>query len=111
MKTHLFKYIENFTTKKQKFQTKFPRSFLISAKYIDCGYLLELPQQGEYPQPMFLSRNKKINVYPCKPQVYCIKVGFKRFKTGSTHWSSFLFALPHMNTFLLPFSWKTSAKK
>ena len=25
---------------------------------------------------MFLSRNKKHNVYPCKPQFYCIKVGF-----------------------------------
>ena len=29
---------------------------------------------------MFLSRNKKNNVYPCKPQFYCIKVGFKGFK-------------------------------
>ena len=26
---------------------------------------------------MFLSRNKKINVYPCKPQFYYIEVGFK----------------------------------
>ena len=26
---------------------------------------------------MFLSRNKKNNVHPCKPQFYCIKVGFK----------------------------------
>ena len=26
---------------------------------------------------MFLSRNKKNNVYPCKPQFYSIKVGFK----------------------------------
>ena len=29
---------------------------------IDCGYSLELPRQGgsnEYPQFMFLSRNKK----------------------------------------------------
>ena len=25
---------------------------------------------------MFLSRNKKNNVYPCKPQFYYIKVGF-----------------------------------
>ena len=29
---------------------------------------------------MFLIRNKKINVYPCKPQFYCIKVGFKGSK-------------------------------
>ena len=34
----------------------------------------------EYPQSMFLSRNKKINVYPCKPWFYCIKGGFKGFK-------------------------------
>ena len=29
---------------------------------------------------MFLSRNKKNNVYPCKPQFYYIKVGFKGIK-------------------------------
>ena len=29
---------------------------------------------------MFLSRNKKDNVYPCKPQFYNIKVGFKGVK-------------------------------
>ena len=29
---------------------------------------------------MFLSINKKNNVYLCKPQFYCIKVGFKRSK-------------------------------
>ena len=27
-----------------------------------------------------LSRNKKTNVYPCKPQFYCIKVGLKEVK-------------------------------
>ena len=40
-------------------------SFHISAKNIDCGYLLEPPRRGgsnEYPQSMFLSRNKKINL-------------------------------------------------
>ena len=54
--------------------------FHISAQNIDCGYLLEPPRQGssnEYPQSMFLSRNTKNNVYPCKPQFYYIKVGFK----------------------------------
>ena len=54
-------------------------SFHISALHIDCWYLLEPPRPGgsnEYPQYMFLSRNKKINVYPCKCQFYCIKVGF-----------------------------------
>ena len=59
-------------------------SFHISAQNIDCGYSLEPPRRGgsnEYPQSMFLSRNKKNNVYPCKPQFYCIKVGFKGVKT------------------------------
>ena len=28
----------------------------------------------------FFSKNKKNNVYPCKPQFYYIKVGFKRVK-------------------------------
>ena len=43
-------------------------------------YSLEPPRRGgsnEYPQSLFLSRNKKINAYPCKPQFYYIKVGFK----------------------------------
>ena len=55
----------------------------ISAQNIDCEFLLELPHQdgsNEYPQSMFLSRNKKNNVYPCKPQFYYIKVVFKRVK-------------------------------
>ena len=37
-------------------------NFLISAQNIDCGYSLEPPRRGgsnEYPQSMFLSRNKK----------------------------------------------------
>ena len=29
---------------------------------------------------MFLSKNKKYNVYPCKPQFYYIKVRFKGVK-------------------------------
>ena len=55
-------------------------SFHMSAQNIDCGYSLEPPPRGgsnEYPQSMFLSRNKKNNVYPCKLEFYCIKVGFK----------------------------------
>ena len=57
--------------------------FHISAQNIDRGYSLEPPLRGGsnvYPQSMFLSRNKKNNVYPCKPQFYYIKVGFKRVK-------------------------------
>ena len=58
-------------------------SFQSSAQNIDCGYSLEPPRRGgsnEYPQSIVLSRNKKINVYPCKPQFYCIKVGLKGIK-------------------------------
>ena len=69
--------------KNENFQTKNSDIFHIFAKNIDCGYSLEPPQCGgsnEYPQSMFLSRNKKNNVYPCKPQFYYIKVGFKGVK-------------------------------
>ena len=55
----------------------------ISAQKIDCGYSLEPPQQGSsnvYPQSLILSKNKKNKVYPCKPQFYCIKVGFDGVK-------------------------------
>ena len=55
----------------------------MSAQNIDCGYPLEPPRRigsNEYPQSMFLSRNKKSNIYPCKPQFYYIKVGFKGVK-------------------------------
>ena len=58
-------------------------SFHISAQNIDCGYWLEPSLQGgfnEYPQSMFLSKNKKNNVYHFKPQFYCIKVVFKGSK-------------------------------
>ena len=57
--------------------------FHISAQNVDRGYSLEPPRRGgsnEYPQSMFLSRNKKNNVYPCKPQLYYTKVGFKGVK-------------------------------
>ena len=57
--------------------------FHVSAQNIDCEYSLESPRRGgsnEYPQSMFLSRNKKNNVYPYKAQFYYIKVGFKESK-------------------------------
>ena len=59
-------------------------SFQIFSQNISCGYSLEPSRRGgsnKYPQSMFLSRNKKITVYPCKPQFYYIKVGFKGVKT------------------------------
>ena len=64
----------------EDFRIKNSDIFHISAQNIDCGHSLEPPQRGgsnEYPQSMFLSRNKKNNEYPCKPQFYYIKVGFK----------------------------------
>ena len=54
--------------------------FYISARNIDGVYSLEPPRRGgseECPQSMVLSRNKKNNVYSCKPQFHNIKVGFK----------------------------------
>ena len=57
--------------------------FHISAQNMDCEYSLELPYWGgsnKYPQSMFLSRNKKNNIYPCKSQFYYIKMGFKGVK-------------------------------
>ena len=69
--------------KNESFQMKNSGSFHISAQNIDCGYSLELPRRSgsnEYPQSMFLSSKKENNVYPCKPQFYYIKVGFKGVK-------------------------------
>ena len=46
-------------------------------------YSIEPPRRGgsnEYPQSMFSSKNTKNSVYPCKPQFYYIKVGFKEVK-------------------------------
>ena len=80
-KTSLFKSIENFTTKKKRnFSNKNSDILYISAQNIDCGFSFEPPWRGgsnKYPQSMFLSKNKKNNVYPCKPQIYNIKLGFK----------------------------------
>ena len=51
-----------FVCKNENFHWKNFDIFLIFAQNIDCGYTLELPQQGgsnEYPQSMFWSKNKK----------------------------------------------------
>ena len=83
-KTRLFKYVENSTSKNKIISDKKKSdTFHISAKDIDCGYSLEPPRRdgsNEYPQSMFLINNKKNNVYPCKPQFYYLKVGFKGVK-------------------------------
>ena len=81
--------IENFTTKNWKNSGKILIFFLFLLKSIDYGYLLEPPRRGssnEYPQSMLLSRNKKNKVYPCKPQFYYIKVGFKGVKIIYFSW-------------------------
>ena len=75
--------MEKFHHQKLKVSDKNSDIFHISAQNIDCGYSLELPHRGssnEYPQSMFLSRYKKNNVNPCKPQFYYIEVGFKGVK-------------------------------
>ena len=56
--------------KTESFQIKKSDIFHISVQNIDCGYSLEPPRQGgsiEYPQYMFLNRNKINNVYPVNP--------------------------------------------
>ena len=76
-------YWKFYHQKNENFQIKDSDIFHISAQNIDCGYSLEPPRRGgsnEYPQSMFLNRNKKNNVYPCKPQFYYIKRGFKGVK-------------------------------
>ena len=69
--------------KNENFQIKNSYILHISDQNIDCGYSLEPPRRGgsnEYTQSMFLSRYKKNNFDPCKPQFYYIKVGFKGVK-------------------------------
>ena len=77
-------YLKFYHQKKNEmFQIKTSDIFHISTQNTDYGYSLEPPRRGgsnEYPQSMFLSRNKKNNVYPYKPQFYYIKVGFKEVK-------------------------------
>ena len=66
-----------FTTKNWKFSDKNSDIFHTSAQNIDCGHSLEPPRRGgsnEYLQSMFLSRNKKNNLYFCQPQFYYTKV-------------------------------------
>ena len=76
-KTSLFKYTDTFTTKKWKFSDKNSDIFHITAQNIDCGYSLEPGEAVLTSTTIYVfSRNKKNNVYPCKPQFYYIKVGF-----------------------------------
>ena len=72
-----------FQPKTENFQIKNSDIFRIPVQNIDFGYSLEPPRRGgsnEYTQFMFLSRNEKNNVFPCKSQFCYIKVGFKGVK-------------------------------
>ena len=84
LRKHAYSNILKISSPKtENFPIKTSDFFHISAQNIDCGYSLEPPRRGgsnEYPQSMFLSRNKKNNVYPCKPQLYYIKVRLKGVK-------------------------------
>ena len=69
-KTRLFKYIENFTTKKWNYQIKNSDNFLIWVQNIDCRYSLEPPRRGgsyEYPQSMFWAEIRTIMYTPVNP--------------------------------------------
>ena len=76
-KTCLFKYIENLTSKNWIFSDRNADTCIVlyfCSKH-RLWYSLEPPRRGgsnEYPRFMFLSRNKKKNVYPCKPKFYTI---------------------------------------
>ena len=70
MKTCLFKYTENFTTKKWTFSDKKSDMFHISVQNIDCEYSLEPPHRGgsnEYPQSMFWAEIWKLMCSPVNP--------------------------------------------
>ena len=70
LQKHYSNILRILPPKNENFQMKNSGSFHISAQNIDGGYLLEPPSSSnKYPQSMILSRNKKINVYPCKPQI------------------------------------------
>ena len=67
----------NFHLQKLKiFRYKKIDIFHMSAQNIDCGYSLEPPRRGgsnEYPQSMFLSRDKKIIYNPINPRKWGLR--------------------------------------
>ena len=70
LSSHYENKLKNSQPKTGNFKIKNSDIFHISAQNIDCGYTLEPPRGGgsnEYPQSIFLSRNKKNNVYPVNP--------------------------------------------
>ena len=77
-KTQLFNILKISPPQTENFQIKKSDIFHISAQNIECGYSLEAVLTRTHN--LCLSRNSKNNVYPCKPQFYYIKVGFKVVK-------------------------------
>ena len=92
LRKHTYAIYRKFHLQKtEKFQIKTSDIFHVSAQNIDCGYSLEPPRSAQnsllvlvrtarVPTIYVLSRNKNNNVYPCKPQFYYKKVGFKGVK-------------------------------
>ena len=83
----LFKYTENFTTKKWKSSKKKKKKkksdiVHISAQNIGCEYFTRLDEAvlTRTHNLCFEQKFEKNDVYPCKPKSYYIKVGFKRVK-------------------------------
>ena len=76
--------------------------FQISAPNIEFGYPLEPHQRSgsnEYPQSMYLSRNKKNNIYLCKPPVLLHKSGVsgvsKLYRHVFVMWRQFVHSFFH----------------
>ena len=62
--------LKNLPPQNEHFQIKNSDIFHISAQNLDCWYSLEPLHRGgsnKYSQSMFLSRNKKTNVYHVNP--------------------------------------------
>ena len=82
MKTYLFKCIENFTTKKWK---KISIKILILSYFCSKHRLWVLVRTASILTSThnlcLWAEIWKNDVYPCKPQLYYIKVGFKGAKT------------------------------
>ena len=74
LRKHGYSNIWKTSPKTESFQIQIRIVFLFLLN-TECGY--RRSGSNAYPQSMFLSRNKKNNVYPCKPHFYYTKVGFK----------------------------------
>ena len=66
------------TLKNENFHIKILTFFTFLLKTLIVG--TQRGSSNEYQQSIFFSRNKKNNLYPCKPKFYYIKVGFKGVK-------------------------------